>query len=343
METEYNKTSGVVLLGFIYSANERGLIVPILIFLVILGISANTLIMFIVYLKTFLRSPKNLLICNLCAVDIYGIITTCPYFIVKFVIGDFTPMDTKLCLMQYYFYVVFSCLSVFTVTLMAVDRYYVICNPFEYEMKVTNERVFLSLAVSWMFAIVYPMFYAFSYIGHDSCHLVLSCSFMCTGSSLEESMCIPTTFQRVYRLFMLCSHLTVCLIMVGFSYAKILQASQSARLSDSSRKALSTVVTHSIVLAIFFVTSLLLIVTGSLQTSNKTWVDGANPRKKGYKARMNPGWYVKSSCGAHPHTLTSLPSNTTACCWTVAGKPHKIQLPQKRNPVKNERIKRCIK
>ncbi|XP_041120963.1 olfactory receptor 1571-like [Polyodon spathula] len=268
MDSEHNETYGVVLLGFIYSADERGLIVPSLVFLLFLGVSANLLIIFIIYSKSYLRTPKNILICNLCAVDLYGIITTCPYFIIKFVMGDFSPMNTKLCLMQYYFYVVYSCLSVFIVTLMAVDRYYVICNPFEYEMKITNKRVVLSLAVSWVFAFFYPMLYAFSYIGHESCRQVLSCSFMCTGSSLEESMCTPITFQRFYRIFMFTFHLAACVVMVGFSYVKILKESRSARLSESSRKALSTVVTHSIVLAIFFITSLLLIVTGSLTTNN---------------------------------------------------------------------------
>uniref|UniRef100_W5NND6 Olfactory receptor n=1 Tax=Lepisosteus oculatus TaxID=7918 RepID=W5NND6_LEPOC len=268
MNVQLNTTSGVILLGFIYSVDERGAIIPILVFFLFLGFSANGLIIFIVYSKSYLRTPKNILICNLCAVDLYGITTTCPYLIIRFVLGDLSPMDMKLCLLQYYFYVTYSCLSVFIVTLMAVDRYYVICNPFEYEMTITNTKAVLSCGISWLFAIFYPMIYSFPYIGHESCRLVLSPSFMCTGISLEESMCISTTFQGVFRLFMFTIHLLACLAMVGFSYVKILMESRSARLTESSRKALNTVVTHSIVLAIFFVSSLLLIVTGSLHADN---------------------------------------------------------------------------
>uniref|UniRef100_H3ADU0 G-protein coupled receptors family 1 profile domain-containing protein n=1 Tax=Latimeria chalumnae TaxID=7897 RepID=H3ADU0_LATCH len=265
-----NDTTGIILLGFIYSKEEASILLPILILLFVHGVAANLLVLIIVCARSPLRTPKNILICDLCAVDLYGMITICPYFIYRFATGDLSPMPLKLCLAQYYFFMVYNGLQVFTMTLMAVDRYYVICNPFRYEQKVTKVQTVKAISFTWAFAVLYPMIYLCPFIGLESCHLVLSCSFMCTGISLERSMCSEAdiAFSKLFRIIVATLNLVGAVSLIGVSYIKIMYESRKARLVECSRKALHTVVTHGMVILVFFVTCGLLLITGTIEIKN---------------------------------------------------------------------------
>ncbi|XP_067841083.1 olfactory receptor-like protein OLF4 [Heptranchias perlo] len=271
-EGEENATTGFILLGFIYSTDERHIIIPGLVLILALGLSANLLIFGIVHTKSSVRTPKNVLISHLCIIDVYGLLAFSPYLITRLALRNFDPITLEWCLVQYYFLNVYTCIATFAVTFMAVDRYYVICYPFIYEMKVTNERITKGVLLSWAFAVVYPTFYMFPFIGQEPCYLITSSSFLCTGISLEASLCSSSAsvFPKFYRILMITVHLLGAAVMVAFSYVKILRESRSARLSESSRKALNTVITHGLVLIIFFCNASLLFITGSLRINTST-------------------------------------------------------------------------
>uniref|UniRef100_W5MZS0 G-protein coupled receptors family 1 profile domain-containing protein n=1 Tax=Lepisosteus oculatus TaxID=7918 RepID=W5MZS0_LEPOC len=233
----------------------------------IIGFLANSMVIHIVSTRSSVRNPKNVLISHLCLVDLFGLLTFSPYFITRFSMSSTEPITLNWCLIQYYFLNVFTCIGLWMVIFMAIDRFVVICYPFDYEMKVSNDRVHKFIVICWAFAIVYPMFYIFPFVGHKPCYLITSSSFLCTGAALEASPCTVSisVFPRYYRLFMIAIHLAGGQIIVAVSYMKILKESRSARLTEASRKAMYTVVTHGIVLSIFFGNAYLLFVTGSLE------------------------------------------------------------------------------
>ncbi|KAG2466692.1 O1361 protein, partial [Polypterus senegalus] len=265
-----NGTTGFILLGLIYSIQERHIIVPLQVIIFIVGLLANILIIMIVHSKDSLKNPKNMLIFHLCIADVCGLLTFSPYFITRFCLASPEPITLKWCLVQYYVLNVFNCIETWMITFMAIDRFFVICYPFDYQMKVSNHHINSFVVICWITAVIYPMFYVFPFSGHDSCYLVTSYSFLCTGASLEASVCVPsiTIFPKYYRLLMLAIHLMGALLIVALSYIKIYRAAQHARLDESSKKAMNTVVTHGIVLFIFFANAYILFITGCLETSD---------------------------------------------------------------------------
>uniref|UniRef100_H3AAV7 Olfactory receptor n=1 Tax=Latimeria chalumnae TaxID=7897 RepID=H3AAV7_LATCH len=263
---EGNETVGVIILGLIYSVNMGHLIIPALVLILVVGILANGFIIGIIYTNSSLKNPKNILISHLCLIDLVGLAFS-PYFITRLAMGSTAPISLESCLVQYYFLNLYSCVAVFMVSFMAIDRFLVICYPFLYELKVSNENIHKFMFLCWSLAIIYPTLYIFPFIGSKVCYLVTSYSFLCTGSSIESSACNPDTilFSKYYRIVMIALHFIGSLLIVTCSYIKILQESRSARLSESSRKALNTVVTHGIILLVFFGNSCFMFITGSLQ------------------------------------------------------------------------------
>ncbi|KAG2466440.1 OR7C2 protein, partial [Polypterus senegalus] len=269
-----NGTTGFLLLGLVYSVRERHVIIPLQVIILLVGLLANITIVAIVFSKDALKNPKNMLICHLCIADICGLLTFSPYFIVRFSLASTELLTLKWCLIQYYFLNVFNAIETWMITFMAIDRFVVICYPFDYQMWVSNERINAFVCVCWATALIYPMIYTFPFAGQESCYLVVSYSFLCTGASLEASVCSPSisTFPKMYRLFMLAVHLLFPLLIIALSYAKIFRESQNARLSESSKKAMNTVATHGMVLFVFFLTAYILFITGSLETTDPSKV-----------------------------------------------------------------------
>ncbi|KAJ1206239.1 hypothetical protein NDU88_001648 [Pleurodeles waltl] len=268
-----NGTSGIILWGFIYTKEERYLIISFLVPCILTGVLGNVAIITTICAKKGLRIPKNLLICELCAVDLGGLLSSGIYFFTMFTQDIVSPMTFQFCLTQYFFLIAHSGFQVFTVSIMAFDRYYVICHPFEYTRRFTNQFVLKILSFSWAFSFLYPFVYVLSFSGRQLCHLVNSCSFLCTAASLESSICsddLVPLLIKLYRVSMMAAHLIVSVSLVGFSYYKIFMVSRSARLSVSSRRALQTVVTHSLVLGIFYSTAGLLVVTGTMPLTDAT-------------------------------------------------------------------------
>uniref|UniRef100_A0A4W3IWP8 G-protein coupled receptors family 1 profile domain-containing protein n=1 Tax=Callorhinchus milii TaxID=7868 RepID=A0A4W3IWP8_CALMI len=179
------------------------IIIPGWCLILLLGIAVNTLIIAIVYYKSSF------------------IWASCfsPYIIIRFALRDFDPKTHNWCLMQYYFLNVYICIATFAVVFMAVDRYYVICYPFSYEIKVTYNQI-TKLLLAWAIAIVYPTFYMIPFLGQESL------------DHLKQLLSPGVHFYLHVRP--------------------------------------STVITHGIILIIFFCNASLLFITGSLQSKNTT-------------------------------------------------------------------------
>ncbi|XP_069486265.1 olfactory receptor 7A42-like [Ambystoma mexicanum] len=268
-----NDTNGIILWGFIYAKEERYMIISFLVPFFLAGMLGNMAIIFTICAKRSLRVPKNVLICELCAVDLAGLVSSCTYFFTMFSQDIVGTVTFRFCLIQYFFLIAHSGFQVFTVSIMAFDRYYVICHPFQYTRKFTNQLVLRLLCFSWTFSLMYPLVYVLSFSGQQLCYLVNSCSFLCTASSLESSICLGTTFPLLikgYRVSMMAAHLGVSVSLVGFSYYKIFKVSRSTHLSMPSKRALQTVVTHALVLSVFYSTAGLLVITGSMPLKDAT-------------------------------------------------------------------------
>ena len=144
-----------------------------------------------------------------------------------------------------------GCLEIFTLVLMAVDLYVAICKPLHY-MTIMSHRVCGVLAaVAWVGSCVHSSaqillalslpFCGPNVIDHYFRDLQPLLKVACTDTYVNNLLCVPNS-GAIY---------TVSFVMLMFSYIVILHSLRNHS-TDGRKKALSTCVSHIIVIILFF-------------------------------------------------------------------------------------------
>lgn len=132
----------------------------------ILALVANTAVLVAVFKAPHLR--KFAFVCHLCAVDILcavllmplGILVSSPYFAGMV----FTVLE---CQMYIFLNVVLIAASIFTITVISVERYYYIVHPMHYEIKMTLKLTTAIMVLVWVASVVLGLSTVFGWPSYD--------------------------------------------------------------------------------------------------------------------------------------------------------------------------------
>ena len=127
--------------------------------LMILALVGNLMVCFAVYRNPRLRCPSNYYITSLALSDILQAFYM-PLSIVLLATSDW-PFGTSAC----YFMAISKCslatISVYTMVLMAVNRYYKIVKPSKYQTTFKKRFIIVTACLVWFLGILYTIFGAF--------------------------------------------------------------------------------------------------------------------------------------------------------------------------------------
>ncbi|XP_072309018.1 probable G-protein coupled receptor [Eucyclogobius newberryi] len=141
----------------------KGLIgIFFMVILNILALVANTAVLVAVVKAPHLR--KFAFVCHLCAVDLLsaallmplGILVSSPYFAAVL----FTVLE---CQMYIFLNVTLVAASIFTITVISVERYYYIVHPMHYEVKMTLRLTSVVMAIVWIASLALGLTTVFSW------------------------------------------------------------------------------------------------------------------------------------------------------------------------------------
>uniref|UniRef100_A0A8C6WS63 G-protein coupled receptors family 1 profile domain-containing protein n=1 Tax=Neogobius melanostomus TaxID=47308 RepID=A0A8C6WS63_9GOBI len=109
----------------------------------------------IAYFKR-LQSPTNTFVCSLAVADCLVGLIVMPYSMVRTVEGcwSFGPL---FCQIHSSLDVMLCTASIFHLSCIAFDRYYAVCNPLVYSLKITNNKAVFLIVICW----VVPMLISF--------------------------------------------------------------------------------------------------------------------------------------------------------------------------------------
>ncbi|KAK9956854.1 hypothetical protein ABG768_014561 [Culter alburnus] len=132
-----------------------------LMLIILTTVFGNLLIIISISHFKHLQSPTHLIVRSLAASDCLLGSLVMPYSMVRSVegcwyLGDFvckvhSSLDTTFCIS-----------SILHLSLIAIDRYWAICDPLRYKMRVTNNTVTVFTTFTWLFAFVYSFYVVFS-------------------------------------------------------------------------------------------------------------------------------------------------------------------------------------
>ena len=138
----------------------------ILSLVMILSLVGNLLVSFAVYRNPRLRCPSNYYIISLAVSDILQALCTMPLSVAFLATGGW-PFGTSLC---YFSAIVKYCLakiSIYTMVLMAINRYYKVVKPAKYQTIFKKRFIVITASLVWVIFTTYAIIAAFV-IGSDA-------------------------------------------------------------------------------------------------------------------------------------------------------------------------------
>ncbi|XP_005910261.2 LOW QUALITY PROTEIN: olfactory receptor 4C16 [Bos mutus] len=155
------------------------------------------------------------------------------------------------CIVQVFSFHFFGCLEIFILVLMAVDRYVAICKPLHYTTIMSHRVCGVLVAVAWVGSCVHSSAQIFLALSLPFCGPNVIDHYLCDLQPLLQLACTDTYVTNLLLVSNSGAISTVSFVMLMLSYAIILHSLRNHS-AEGRKKALSTCISHIIVVILFF-------------------------------------------------------------------------------------------
>nr|XP_055042935.1 trace amine-associated receptor 4-like [Misgurnus anguillicaudatus] len=226
--------------------------------MILMTVFGNLLIIISISHFKQLQSPTHLIVQSLAVCDCLLGSLVMPYSMVRAVEGCWFLGDV-VCKIHSSLDTTFSISSLIHLSLISIDRYWAICDPLKYKMRVTNNTVTVFISLTWIFSFVYSFSVVFSgmnAIGLEAFILQMSCYGGCVlfFNKAWGLTCVILAFIIPGTIM---SSLYIIIFNVVRKHAKVLSVKvsvtttgvNSLSLAERERKAAKTL---ALVMGVFF-------------------------------------------------------------------------------------------
>ncbi|KAM4043710.1 trace amine-associated receptor 3-like [Anomaloglossus baeobatrachus] len=159
-----------------------------------------------------LHSPTNFILLSLAITDLCLGIFIMPYSMVR-TVENCWHFGNLFCKIHYGFDLTLSVISIFHLCIIAIDRFYAVCEPLYYHLRITGAVIKRLIFLCWSIAMIFSLAVVGSnshVSGIDGYHILVTCFHIC-----------PITFNKLWSMVIsfICFFIPAS-IMVGI-YVKI--------------------------------------------------------------------------------------------------------------------------
>ncbi|XP_053415889.1 olfactory receptor 52P1-like [Nycticebus coucang] len=214
----------------------------------------NGAILFLVVIEPTLRTPMYLLLALLMVADLVSTLALMPKLLFLFWFND-QDITANACFTQMFFIHGASVVRSALLVVMAFDRFVAVCLPLRYNTILSYSLVgrLGLLALAKGVILVFPVPFLVQRL--TFCHTVIPHTY-CDHMAVVKMACNHTKPNRIYGLFVILLVVGLDLLLIGFSYALILQAVVRLNSRDAIFKALNTCSAHLFVILVTYVPAL---------------------------------------------------------------------------------------
>ncbi|EDL79423.1 rCG62987 [Rattus norvegicus] len=249
MQLNINVTE-IILLGLTQDPSRKNIVFAIFLFFYMGILLGNLLIIVTIKTSQALGSPMYFFLFYLSLSDTCFSTTVAPRTIVDSLLKEASISFTE-CIIQVFTFHFFGCLGIFILILMAVDRYVAICKPLHY-MTIMSHRVCgVLVALAWVGSCVHSLVQIFLALSLPFCGPNVIDHNFCDLQPLLKLACSDTYMINLLLVSNSGAICTVSFLMLMVSYVIILHSLRNHS-AEGRRKALSTCISHIIVVIIFF-------------------------------------------------------------------------------------------
>ncbi|XP_070482775.1 olfactory receptor 7D4-like [Equus przewalskii] len=251
----HTQLSEFILLGLSEDPELQPLLFGVFLFMYLVTVLGNLFIILAITSDSHLHTPMYFFLSNLSFVDICFISTIVPKMLVN-IQAQSRVISYKGCLTQVYFFMLFSVMDDFLLTVMAYDRFVAICHPLHYNV-IMNPRLCGLLVLMCWFTIFWVSllhillmrqltFCIGTEIPHFFCELAQVLKLACSDTLINNIiMYVATALIGVFPL-----------TGILFSYSKIVSSLMRISSAGGKYKAFSTCGSHLSSVSLFYGTSL---------------------------------------------------------------------------------------
>ncbi|XP_076785185.1 olfactory receptor 4C16-like [Arvicanthis niloticus] len=245
-----NNVTEFILLGLTQDPFRKKILFVVFLLFYMGTLLGNLLIIATIKTSQALGSPMYFFLFYLSLSDTCFSTTIAPRTIVDSLLKEASISFTE-CIIQVFTFHFFGCLEIFILILMAVDRYVAICKPLHY-MTIMSRRVCgVLVAIAWVGSCVHSLVQIFLALSLPFCGPNEIDHYFCDLQPLLKLACSDTYMINLLLVSNSGAICTVSFLMLMVSYVIILRSLRNHS-AEGRRKALSTCISHIIVVILFF-------------------------------------------------------------------------------------------
>ncbi|XP_057620706.1 olfactory receptor 7A17-like [Chionomys nivalis] len=265
-----SQISHFLLLGISKNLRLQPFLFVLFLTMYLITMLGNLLIILATILGPHLHTPMYFFLSNLSFVDVCFTSTTVP----KMLVNIYTQSNVIMyrnCIAQMHFFILFSGLEIFLLTLMAYDRYVAICHPLHYTVIMNPRLCVLMVLASWIMNILHSTTQSLMTLRLSFCADLEIPHFFCELNQVVHHACSDTLPNDVVIYF--AAVLWACCPLMGilYSYSKIVSTIRAITSLQGKYKAFSTCASHLSVVSLFYCTGLgVYLSSASMENSQST-------------------------------------------------------------------------
>ncbi|XP_044111262.1 olfactory receptor 7A17-like [Neovison vison] len=264
--------SGFLLLGLSEDPELQPLIFGLFLSMYMITVFGNLLIILAVRSDSHLHTPMYFFLANLSFVDICFTSTTVPKMLQN-IQTQSQVITYRGCVTQIYFFLLFTGLDDFLLTVMAYDRFVAICHPLHYTIIMKPTYCVLLVLVSWMMSALNSLLQSLMVLWLSFCREVEVSHFFCEINQVVRIACSSTLLNDMMMYFAAVLLAGGPLAGIIYSYSKIISSILRISSAQGKYKAFSTCASHLSVVSLFYCTLLgVYLSSASPQSSNSSAV-----------------------------------------------------------------------
>ncbi|XP_026861670.1 olfactory receptor 142-like [Electrophorus electricus] len=238
----------IILVGYIDVGCVTYLYFTILLLIYIAIILANSLLIGVICVERSLQEPMYIFLCNMSVNELYGSAAFFPSILTN-MLSKSHQVTIIHCYVQIFSLYTYASVEFGNLAIMSYDRYTAICYPLLYSSIMTRNRVFILIALVWLISFVKFSGNLILNLRSELCGNVIE-KVWCDNYMLVKLACSDTTVNNIYGITGSVLTIVLPLMLIGYSYLKILRACLKCPASDT-QKMMATCIPHLVSLLNF--------------------------------------------------------------------------------------------
>ncbi|EPQ14006.1 Olfactory receptor 7A17 [Myotis brandtii] len=247
--------SEFLLLGLSEEPELQPLIFGLFLSMYLITVLGNLLIIMAISSDSHLHTPMYFFLSNLSLVDICVTSTIIPKMLWNIQTQN-KVITYEGCITQMYFFLLFSGLDNFLLTVMAYDRFVAICHPLHYTVIMNPRLCGLLVLVPWIMSVLHSLLQCLVVLRLTFCTDLEIPHFFCEIKQMVLLACSDTFLNNMVMYFAAGLLGGGPLVGILYSYSKIVSSIWGIPSAQGKYKAFSTCVSHLSVVSLFYGTAL---------------------------------------------------------------------------------------